>query len=79
MRKLNERGPSCLPPGLPGTNLFGIEGRVPFEVSALLFQGDGALDSYQAGVHQALAEAGLHPNFAGSRLMPCRRRPAPTR
>jgi NTE family protein len=34
-----------------------------FERIALLLQGGGALGSYQAGVYQALAEAGLHPDF----------------
>lgn len=36
--------------------------RPPFERIALLLQGGGALGSYQAGVYQALAEAGLHPD-----------------
>ena len=31
----------------------------PFEQTALLLQGGGALGSYQAGVYQALAEADL--------------------
>jgi len=37
-------------------------GRPDFERIALLLQGGGALGSYQAGVYQALAEAGLHPD-----------------
>lgn len=37
--------------------------RPPFECIALLFQGGGALGAYQAGVYQALAEAGLHPDW----------------
>ena len=37
--------------------------RTPFERIALLLQGGGALGAYQAGVYQALAEAGLHPNW----------------
>src|SRR5262245_19787601 len=37
--------------------------RPPFEVIALLLQGGGALGSYQGGVYQALAEAGLHPDW----------------
>jgi NTE family protein len=37
--------------------------RTPFEQIALLLQGGGALGSYQAGVYQALAEAGLHPDW----------------
>lgn len=35
----------------------------PFECIALLLQGGGALGSYQAGVYEALAEVGLHPNW----------------
>lgn len=38
-------------------------GRPPFECIALLLQGGGALGSYQAGVYQALAESGLHPDW----------------
>jgi NTE family protein len=34
-----------------------------YKVTALVLQGGGALGSYQAGVYQALAEAGLHPNW----------------
>jgi NTE family protein len=37
--------------------------RPPFECIALLLQGGGALGSYQAGVFEALAEAGLHPDW----------------
>jgi NTE family protein len=37
--------------------------RPPFECTALLLQGGGALGSYQAGVYQALAEANLHPDW----------------
>ena len=35
----------------------------PFECVALLLQGGGALGAYQAGVYEALAEAGIHPNW----------------
>src|ERR1700736_2073231 len=35
----------------------------PFECIALLLQGGGALGAYQAGVYEALAEAGIHPNW----------------
>jgi NTE family protein len=38
-------------------------GRPPFERIALLLQGGGALGAYQGGVYQALAEAGLHPDW----------------
>jgi NTE family protein len=34
-----------------------------FEQVVLVLQGGGALGSYQAGVYQALAEAGLHPDW----------------
>ncbi len=37
--------------------------RPPFERVALLLQGGGALGAYQGGVYQALAEAGLHPDW----------------
>jgi len=37
--------------------------RTPFERVALLLQGGGALGAYQAGVYQALAEAGLQPDW----------------
>jgi len=37
--------------------------RPPFERVALILQGGGALGAYQAGVYQALAEAGLHPDW----------------
>ncbi|RDS79621.1 patatin-like phospholipase family protein [Dyella monticola] len=34
-----------------------------YKVTALVLQGGGALGAYQAGVYQALAESGLHPNW----------------
>jgi NTE family protein len=37
--------------------------RTSFEQIALLLQGGGALGAYQAGVYEALAEAGLHPDW----------------
>ena len=40
-----------------------IERQQPFEQIALLLQGGGALGSYQGGVYQGLAEAGLHPDW----------------
>ena len=40
-----------------------LEHRPPFENVALLLQGGGALGVYQAGVYEALAEAGLHPDW----------------
>jgi NTE family protein len=39
-----------------------VKNRPDFERIALLLQGGGALGAYQAGVYQALAEAGLHPD-----------------
>ena len=40
-----------------------IQRRPPFECIALLLQGGGALGAYQAGVYEALAEAGIHPDW----------------
>ncbi len=37
--------------------------RTQFEQVVLVLQGGGALGSYQAGVYQALAEHGLHPDW----------------
>jgi NTE family protein len=37
--------------------------RTPFERIALLLQGGGALGAYQAGVYQAMDEAGLYPSW----------------
>jgi NTE family protein len=37
--------------------------KAPFECIALLLQGGGALGAYQAGVYQALSEAGLEPDW----------------
>src|SRR5438270_3132420 len=37
--------------------------RPPFDCIALLLQGGGALGAYQAGVYEALAEAGLAPDW----------------
>ena len=36
---------------------------LPFEVVALVPQGGGALGAYQAGVYEALSEAGIYPNL----------------
>jgi len=36
---------------------------LPFEVVALVLQGGGALGACQAGVYEALSEAGIHPNW----------------
>ena len=40
-----------------------LRARLPFESVALLLQGGGALGAYQAGVYEALAETGLHPDW----------------
>ncbi|MGA7810938.1 DUF3734 domain-containing protein [Bradyrhizobium sp.] len=69
MNKPILRNPSENPPVAPrppaaslseGTNL---RPRLQFERVALLLQGGGALGAYQAGVYQALAESGLHPDW----------------
>jgi NTE family protein len=39
------------------------ERRLPFDLVALVLQGGGALGAYQAGVYEALAEAGIHPDW----------------
>jgi NTE family protein len=39
------------------------ERQLPFERVALVLQGGGALGAYQAGVYEALVEAGIHPNW----------------
>jgi NTE family protein len=36
---------------------------LPFERVALVLQGGGALGAYQAGVYEALAEAGIQPDW----------------
>jgi NTE family protein len=38
-------------------------GRPPFDCIALVLQGGGALGAYQGGVYEALAEAGLDPDW----------------
>src|ERR1700730_2372853 len=46
-----------------GAIASGTRPRPPFECVALLLQGGGALGAYQAGVYQALTEAGLDPDW----------------
>jgi NTE family protein len=41
----------------------GSERRLPFERVVLALQGGGALGAYQAGVYEALAESGIHPDW----------------
>jgi len=38
----------------------------PIEQIVLVFQGGGALGAYQAGVYQALHEAGLEPDWVAA-------------
>ena len=40
-----------------------LDRRLPFECVALVLQGGGALGAYQAGVYEALAEAGIDPDW----------------
>ena len=40
-----------------------LDRHLPFESVALVLQGGGALGAYQAGVYEALAEAGIHPDW----------------
>src|SRR6266446_3847305 len=37
--------------------------KLPFQTVALVLQGGGALGSYQAGVYEGLAAAGIEPNW----------------
>jgi NTE family protein len=39
------------------------KGPIPFDCVALVLQGGGALGAYQAGVYEALAEAGIQPDW----------------
>jgi NTE family protein len=44
-------------------NYRNLRARLPFDRVVLLLQGGGALGAYQAGVYEALAETGLHPDW----------------
>ncbi len=44
-------------------NLGAAQRCLPFERVALVLQGGGALGAYQAGVYEALAESGIHPDW----------------
>ncbi len=48
---------------LPLLKSHRVPKHVPFECTALLLQGGGALGAYQAGVYQALSEANIHPSW----------------
>ena len=50
-------------PSKPGAKSHRVAARPHFQCIALLLQGGGALGSYQAGVYEALAEAGLPPDW----------------
>src|ERR1700740_542761 len=71
MNKPISQNPSGNPPVAPGArqNEAGegaggnLRALLPFERVALLLQGGGALGAYQAGVYEALAETGLHPDW----------------
>ena len=45
------------------TQIMAPGAHLPFEVASLVLQGGGALGAYQAGVYEALAEAGIYPNW----------------
>jgi NTE family protein len=48
---------------LRSTNPTIKQRRLPFETVALVLQGGGALGAYQVGVYEALAEAGIEPDW----------------
>jgi NTE family protein len=52
-----------MPSPLPPLKTHKAQPRPPFEQIVLLLQGGGALGAYQAGVYEALAEAGLEPDW----------------
>ncbi len=47
----------------PRPHLTIADRRLPFDCTALLLQGGGALGAYQGGVYEALAEANIHPDW----------------
>ena len=47
----------------PRSQLSSAPRHLPFDCIALLLQGGGALGAYQAGVYEALAVAGIHPDW----------------
>jgi hypothetical protein len=55
--------PPRRPSSAAGDTASETSSRLAFESIALLLQGGGALGAYQAGVYEALAERGLHPNW----------------
>jgi NTE family protein len=46
-----------------GAKAQNLRAKLPFDCVALLLQGGGALGGYQAGVYEAFAETGLHPDW----------------
>jgi NTE family protein len=47
----------------PQANSRHTQRKLPFDTVALVLQGGGALGSYQAGVYEGLASAGIEPNW----------------
>jgi NTE family protein len=56
-------GKPLVPKSRTGSERQNLRDRLPFDCVALLLQGGGALGAYQAGVYEALAESGLHPDW----------------
>jgi NTE family protein len=54
---------ATMPASSQGKYMANNRKALPFETVALTLQGGGALGAYQGGVYQALAEAGLHPDW----------------
>ena len=61
--KTESLGPKGLPAPKPDESHQPGKKRSAFDRVVLLLQGGGALGAYQAGVYEALAEAGLHPDW----------------
>jgi NTE family protein len=60
---LTERLPQATPHPASKRKARNLRAGLPFDRVALLLQGGGALGAYQAGVYEALAETGLHPDW----------------
>jgi NTE family protein len=58
---LSER--PLIPKSQAASKYRNLRARLPFDRVVLLLQGGGALGPYQAGVYEALAETGLHPDW----------------
>jgi NTE family protein len=57
-------------------NLGAAQRRLPFERVALVLQDGGALGAYQAGVYEALAESGMHPDWIAAFRLGASTRPS---